>query len=554
MTSLLIHAPVSVAQSLRTSLSNELWRFGPGIFDIAGVPFASSTGKDRAYRLCRLLKFFAENDHVTFSSMTEYGVGSGILSWHVLTLLRQHFPDIYDQIQIRLTDGSIDLLEQLLVQRHWSSHRHKVSAHAVNITEPDTDPCFDTSFAYSTYLLCCLPVRDIEIVNGKVYEWLVQTSIDKSATLVDTAGYLPRILNARQIVRLSREPHSKRRLLYAGKLLELVQETYTRVPIEQSPGLEGEEYEDLMAYIQSFKALPELRFNYSFAAGRHIQSVLTRLKPEGAYLINDFGHASTINPLKQCDLFSSYGNATFYSIFFPYLIYKAQAAGAQCAILRTMPTNYELICYKGSRFSVCKTLFEQAFNKLGQAQAVFEKRLARLTPEDSMQTVLKYHRRLPLYERVNHHVLGRLAVFAFKREAWKVSIYYTKKSLEGYRHVAARAYFRIGLCYQEMGQHSKALVNFKKFIKMAPYLKDPYWELMQYYFNQKNHKAVLSALKKCIRYSQDNEVWPLYIALAQAYLKDGKTQQAHRILRRIQDLDKSHPGHIPDSVLRSIPS
>ncbi len=315
MTSLLIHAPVSVAQSLRTSLSNELWRFGPGIFDIAGVPFASSTGKDRAYRLCRLLKFFAENDHGTFSSMTEYGVGSGILSWHVLTLLRQHFPDIYDQIQIRLTDGSIDLLEQLLVQRHWSSHRHKVSAHAV-----------------------------------------------------------------------------------------------------------------------------------------------------------------------------------------------------------------------------------------------FEKRLARLTPEDPMQTVLKYHRRLPLYERVNHHVLGRLAVFAFKREAWKVSIYYTKKSLEGYRHVAARAYFRIGLCYQEMGQHSKALVNFKKFIKMAPYLKDPYWELMQYYFSQKNHKAVLSALKKCIRYSQDNEVWPLYIALAQAYLKDGKTQQAHRILRRIQDLDKSHPGHIPDSVLRSIPS
>lgn len=317
---ILLQSFVPRYESIRYKIGNRSWKNGFQNIFLYGVPFSGRSNGVIALRHARLIHCLLRESGRSSDTvhLLELGAGHGILSKHILDALNQHYPDIYERVQLTLSDYSAEVLQVLAQSRFLAPHRDKLSF--LRLIEDISGPLYGQRFDYvfSAYLYDTFPCRHIEL-GKRVSEYLVKTALPAGLTLFDTRVFPPEKITASELADLCKTSPDVFADEFGPKIAPYLAETFEKVPVEETMPAEG------VAFLTEFKhysGYSGLLLNVSFEAITHIRTVIGYLKEHGAYLFSDVfvgpNAPATAASLTRAARFISYFPVTMDCLAFQY--------------------------------------------------------------------------------------------------------------------------------------------------------------------------------------------------------------------------------------------
>src|SRR5688572_3946763 len=102
-------------QSLRMQLAAEIWENGISTFFTEYVPFSVTTGKEFASKIAELWASYLKLSNLpkTDLHILEFGAGLGMLSKHLLDMIKTEHAVLYDQTFFHISDSSDIIYQEL---------------------------------------------------------------------------------------------------------------------------------------------------------------------------------------------------------------------------------------------------------------------------------------------------------------------------------------------------------------------------------------------------------------------------------------------------------
>lgn len=543
-------------ESLRVKFSQEAYKkLGIEVFSTENVPFSARTSPALAQNLVKLL--YTRLNNLKKSEelpgngvhIYELGAGTGILAKRILDLLKKEYKSIYNKIIIHISDISAPTISQLRMLDVFAEHKNHVSFEIIDITRPRFN--HKPFLIYFTNLIDALPCRQIQIVNGQIYEVQTQTSIKNGAQIIDTTTYPPKLLEEREITDLILSPDINRRFVLAPQILSILEEKTKNVPIAKITNIGNEERKDLKRLSIYQSRNKPFTFNYNYMARMTIQKLTQKLENGGFLFFSDFGITS--REYEQ-DLLVAYGLVVAFPVDFPALKHAAEMINKtiyltsneqghpQEMLIDTLPKSQQL-----------KTLFnglpsedsETKINKFLENTKILlmkDPSLRQLRLKD----VVNLYSSLPPKIKINYRLLNDFAFLLLQIGLYKEAIHWTDILFENYSYAVGIFYYLIkGKAEQELGNFKKAEAFFKEAIKRKKgflaygYLGDLYWL-------EKRYEECIKAVQNYLKYTRKGDhLQCLYlISLAQEQLFGRKTARKTltKLIKLGQKIQKLSPS------------
>ncbi len=502
-------------------LSSLSWEWGISNFFLEDIPFSLSTGKIFASRIASLIAELKQPDLQIF----ECGAGMGMLSKHVLDILKVNYPSVYKRVHWTVTEYSKQMVDQ------WPHKRSRLSIKWMNVLDPHFEPDEKPAVVIMSYLLDSLAARHIDVKKGQLYEIQIRTLIPDNAVILDTTTFPPKILKADDIRDLLQSGNDERVRILAPAFKKWIREERVWVPINQIKNWYPGEKKELETFAATLKSA---RFNFDYRVGQAIKKIMKQMPEESMMLIHDFGFSRKNAKLHLDRLVSHYGAACFYSVYFPYL----RSLTEKSFITKNKEGETQLlVLYKGEHPP--KEKFRQLFPNVG-----YEK-IHVLMEKINIRDFDIGH--LSSEEKESYYLNIQLAARSLEAGLYEQAIAYAQKTIDSYGSISLAGYLIQGKSFMKMGQIEKAESCFKNILKTSPVFPPAFSELARLYGHQKDYKKSVECAKKYIKYCGDQTIWEHLVTIALMDLELKNTKEAGKI---IDWIIKSYPMVSPEPIFR----
>jgi len=541
----------SRAESLRRILSNDTWYKGVGSFFSENVPFSYSTSRYFAEKIISLLSSLDATQESV--NITELGAGLGLLSKRLLTTARDINIDLLSKLNITVTDQSeacIDGMRAHGIFQHFQEH---VRIEQENAIEPDSVSS-ETDLVIMSYLLDSLDCHHIEVIDGAIYEVVVQTEFEQSQPILDSTLWLPNLLNDDDIKRLLFASPTREKLIVLSQLTSNLRESFKRIPLDESTMLHKEK-EELKDFVSWLNCDHDLIFNYSPMASQCLESTLSQLGERGLCFIYDFGYSEKVFKKSYEKLYSSYGSCSFFDVYFPFIQYKAESIGFSFRVTSFDhgKSQYCLLS-KGHDEPQLTELFQQLFVHCQSALEVDV--IADIEKVEQQDKFLAHVENasvsIPQSLRQGYYFLHRLAQEHFKRKLYDQAEHYCREIIQFYGPMGVSAYHLLGLISLEKGDYQEAISIFKTCIDAAPFISELYLHLSLAYGHVKEYERFQSTCRQYFFFSSGNVAWNHYITYALVLIMQGKRQEAHELVTWLRQTLTVYKESVPDYLFVKI--
>jgi tetratricopeptide (TPR) repeat protein len=519
----------SRSETLKYRLSNESWIKGIGTFFSENVPFSYSTSVYFAEKLVALLQEISKDANAV--NVVELGAGLGLLSKQMLTVARQENSDLFSKLKFTVSDNSDSCIESIRknnVFQNFQDHvhlQHENALDPISITQ-------DTDLVVMSYLLDSLDCKHIEVIDGEIFEIVVQTHFDNTSPILDSTLWLPKQLSEEDVKSLLFGPPTKEKLVLLTPLSASLRETFKRVPLQES-SLTHFEKEELKEFIEWLDCDEDILFNYSPMASSGLDSMLTRIGDRGLCYIFDFGSSQKVYKKPYEKLFSSYGVCTFFDVYFPFVKFKAERKGFHfCSSDFENGESQSCLLIKGYDVQKIESRFETLF-KLCELNGVY-KLLEDIKSFDNKDKFLNdvdiKTSGLNKSLKKSYFYLHSLALECFKRGFKDESEGYCREIIDFYGPMAVSAYSLLGLIELERKNHKSAINYFKLCIDAAPYISEFYLHLSIAHGHLKNYDEFKLFSRRYFYFASDYVVWNHYITYSLILIQNDQKKEAVELL------------------------
>jgi hypothetical protein len=269
---LLQHA-VPRSESLRALISQQSWHVGFQNFFLRRVPFSGRSNAKAANKHVQLITTIAKQvPGQEPISLLELGTGHGMLSKNILDRLATHHTDIYNRIQLTLSDYSLETLQFLKESHFLKQHIEKCRFIPTQTVNLDALGYRKYHYAYAAYLYDCFPCQLLQSHSRKKSKLFVETYINSDCILIDTSQGDEKKLTAQPI-----------KMALDQNAVEFIQ----KFGIAIAPFLEEKLVFDDGTPIDSPNTTVTTYTNSSDVIPTHIQNVMSLLHDGGAYVFSD---------------------------------------------------------------------------------------------------------------------------------------------------------------------------------------------------------------------------------------------------------------------------
>ena len=550
MTSIIVQKSVPRFHSIRSQLSGLKWQSGVSTFFTENVPFSYSTSTWFASKIIELA-------HTLEGDWLELGSGLGILSRHILDLLKKDYPQSYQKTTLHLSDYAPALVNKMaesgLFLEHPNAKFHVIDAH-----DPQLG-AIKPSVILISYLLDSLNCRHIEIENGEIFELLVESSIPDTVRLFDTTTYPPILLDAQAIYELIVSSNDEKKKRLAPFICEVLVENFTKIPLAQTD-MSKEEKEDLIAFAKTIPE-PHVRFNYAFGFSQILTQLFKKSSPECMILIQDFGYGDFFALPNPPVLATPYRSIICHAVYFPYIAYIAQKHEVHFNITPYTPGDTQLaVLYRGPELKKINSICDHVFETKGYAETqkifntVFEFKGSK---EENMVQILALWDTLSDFEKEDYLVVLAFASSSFEEGYYEQAINFVEKLPPAYEAISIPAYYLLGKCYDKLNQIETAISYYQKCVTISAEYPSAYNELSLLYLKTKRYADYLESSKKFLAYSGESLIWEHFITQALVYIELGQKKKAAELIEWIHSIGSTAlvPEKIrvkADSILRLI--
>ena len=503
-------------ETVRVQISREAFEnSGIGIFSSEQIPFAGRTGPDFAQNLVTLLVFrvkalqkqgrsFPDGIHIY-----ELGAGTGLLAKRVLDLLKSNHKHLYNKIVLHISDISKPMILELKSSNVFAIHKRHVVFETIDFIKPKFT--HKPLLVYFTNLLDALPYhRQIQIQDGQIFEFQIQTALKKDAQIIDTNSYPPKVLEEKDIAKLILEPSSKRRLILAFQILTVLKEEGKFTPIDNVPNISKEELSDIKNLVISLNKTEP--FNYSYPVKIALRTIIGSLETGGFVFFSDFGVTSEG---RGPDLQLEIGRVMAFSVDFPSLMQYAQTGGKtyltsnpqgypQEMLIDTLPDDKQLeILFKKTSVTDLRKQVNDFLDK------------AKLALSENGQITPLYNS-LPEEIKSDYVLLNSLALLLHRANFYKEADFYADILFQKYGHAVGIIYNLVkGKAAQEERNFKLAEEFYKQAIKSQKgflaygYLGELCWQ-------QGRFLEYIGILKEYLKHTRSRDYLRIMFSIAQA--------------------------------------
>ena len=543
---LYLEGPVSRHRSIRIKLSNLSWDWGVANFFIQQVPFSFTTGKLLASAIAKIMQIYTRHTDNPLTKAAELGAGTGLLSKHILDYLYNHDTTLFDQLTIHISDYSKQVVQDIQESRLFEQLTEHIHLEPMNALSPKFDKPANPQVIVASYLLDSLPHHHLIFKQGKLYETQLTSHIPNDATLIDSTCYPPQILNAPKIKDLFTKKLSKQHRILSQKLIDLLVETSSEIPIEDT-SLTKKEIKILYDFCDTLPKNKTISFNYGPFYQKWLTTLYKTLPEQGMIIITDFGQTQPVG-YEQKELMSVFNVTCFYSIYFPLLIHFATKSGFQCCASQNHDGHSQiLILHKGFK----KPLIEKALlpitetTNYNQINNVLENIHAYPNNKQLPTKIAQDFFTLSPEERSDHFLLSQLALIMGKHNYLNEAKAYAQQSLLFCPNLAIGTYSLLGYLEKQDKNLEKAGYYFKKCLDCCSEYPDALINLSFIAAREENYTDFVTLMTRYLPYAK-NDIWEHLISLSLVLLQLKKTKKATPLIHFIAHAQTNYPSLIPE--------
>lgn len=481
------------------------------VFFTQNIPFSSRNGPVFGRQVADLAASIAQSSGGGPYHIYEFGAGLGLLAKYVLDALKSHYPAVYADTVLHLTDGSPETIRALAQASFFKPHRAHLRFQVMELAHLDIATAEPALLCYSAYLLDSLDARHVRYSNGVLSEVMIQTSLTSDPMIQDTTVFPPTRLSEAEIVALFQDLGAPKARHLAPQLVTVIDETTRAIPIDQLPHWTPDEKADIRAFIQSLPgSRRNLQFNYIPQLRDHFIQIQRHLRPDGLILVSDFGLSDTVMAPAISQLTARYGTTMFYSVCFPYLTFLTQSAGGVSWITsRELDLTQEWLYTPSSRHldSINTTIPATSDPSIDGISLALDA-IDGLAPDDPdyMAMVATTIGTLSKAEQGDYYFLKKLSLQLFQDGWFADAFKWAQKMVDEYRDFAVPGYLIMGWIFQKQGDFDDAVRCYQAVIARCPTMGIGYASLGAIFFAQKNHAKAKVQLMTSLRFSPPSEL------------------------------------------------
>ncbi len=541
---------VSRPFSLATQISRRVSGVGLASFFLEKIPFCSVTSKYNAAKIVELIIFFAaQNKKKKTYHVYEFGVGLGVLANHILDILAEHHPSVYQKINYHVSDVSKTQLKDLQSSSIFQHHQDKVSYTCVDLCDPVFAKNAQPMLVFHTYLLDALPARHIKVVNGDIFEILVQTRISADLRILDSSVFPPLYMDATTIKDICENPaalKSSEQVLFDRRLIGYLIEEYKEVSLQNSSMTE-EEKNNLSLFIKN-TGMDNCYFNYSQDIVESTLNIFQQLPLESCYFMIDYHNnklltADLSHKQAMRSLLCSCNRLKYYQVE-PRVL---EDISGSCVQSRNQKNSsfFNSVKYfdqKHHVYAYCVTnniasytyIFDKIFGYQDSVQP--QKLLSKLYYSESVKDVLKHFNSLHAFHQEMYSTLIDFSVFCYDHKYLVEAREFALKSLKVSAGISLRSLLLLGdICFIQQ-QFDEAENYFLKIHQLCPYYVSVYSRLISLYKQLKKSDELIYFLKEWIVYTDSTNIsYPILELLKVSQTQDLELNK--KVLEWIQEVD-----------------
>jgi len=517
-----IQSPVSRHDSIKVKLSDLSWQFGLANFFIQNVPFSFSCGREVANDIVNCFQSISAEKPI---HVIEIGAGTGILSKHVLDLLKIRFPDKYHKTMIHISDFSSDLTQKMAKLHLFDDHKGRFTIQTLNCFDAALSFDFEPDLIFFANLIDSTAAKHVEIYDGECSEILVKTDIPESASIINTQQYPPSILTAPEMVEIvTQSSMDFSNYLIATNIKQHLVETFSKTPFSH-PVIDS--------FQQPLDPKGLYRFNFHGDMLTVIQTLLEKMGDTGQLFFLDFGYANSERDVPVEELVKDYGICTFTSIYFSLFDH---ALKNQYNVKRTRyPYGPQLI-------HISTQDKKPSLNANIHPTSNILKKIKQMSDSETLvRDVETAWHTLSDYAQESQVLLYQIAECLMEHHHLDAAKKFLEKCLNLYNPIAAREYTLMGDIHILEDNLDAAESNYKKALQIFDRLPAAFTGLFQVYHKRGNTSQMILTLKKILHFAQQPYIIPLMKDFATVYRLAGQNKNAediHQWIQKTETLDK----------------
>jgi len=529
----------------RMKIDNEVWEHtGLAPFSTDHVPYSGRTGFAYADKIVKLLVTrlaqVERQSEMAKIDIYEFGTGTGLLSKHMLDLLKIHHPSVYQRVTIHLSDISETAIKRLRESKVHKDHEDHVAYDIIDAAEPRF-PC-PPFLVFHTYLVDSMPTRHIEISENQIWEVQIQTSVKAGSSVIDTTDPDLPVLDEKAISELLNGSDVQRRLLLAPKLLNAIDETPMRVPIENVKNMAQDERHRIQELATKLKK--DGRFNYSYMVDRSCQKIMKCMANGGILLISDYGK-TVLDFTPPEYLLVSFGTTATCLVNFDILLKIGEMTSAYTSLTHHPEGRPQEILWDTWPDPILKRKFEAVFGKNAREDLVGEfllKAEQSLNKKGSQRTkeikILSRYDKLPHFSKMDYQLLNNLANLFMKASFFEAAIRLSSLLLDDSSHVSGPTYRVRAQAYSALGKNNLAKQDLKSALLISAVDSGAYYMLSQIYAAEGNDQLALTAKRLQLNCTRETNILPILKEIEALERRTKQIEKAKKTQQHITRLSK----------------
>ena len=528
----IIQKEVSRYETLRVQMSSTIWNETGAAFFEENIPFSARNNQAFARKLVTLYTTLTKGLSDTEFLVVELGAGLGLLGHFFLSVLQAEHPTLYAKTKFWSSDsGHLPTFRGL--DTHKACHKKDI-----NLLTPDFEGQHPI-LCFGSYVLDSLPPLCMHLEKQQLNEIKFETSVPKSASLLDTAT-TPPVSHAMTTITKA-APHTWA-AHWLPQIADMLQEKAVIQPWEPEK-LPMEDQKHIRSFAQ--KSTQSGYFNAIPGLTQHLSAVMQNLHPEGRYLISDFGFGQELTS-EEGSLASRYQLALFHSVCFPLLRHIVSELGGQTQITqRTLDQTQECLISLKSPLPIF-SVFETDTPDDGLSQRLDS--LLALDDKPFLETYPGFKKSLSSDDASDYVLCKLLASRLFELGHLKEVFHWTGHMENTFDHLAPDAYILTGWACQIQKDHNTAIACFKEVIKTCPHHSLAYGASAASALAIGDFENAKIWLKEALTWSRGDGYWLHLVTQCTMWYRNQQTEALKETLLWVKNILDTEPQRIPPRV------
>jgi len=526
------------------ALSNLSWQDGLMPYFIDHVPFSHSTGNPLARGIAKLIHAIAYGSF----HFIEMGGGMGLFARQLLDVIAKDYPDIYSNFLYTFSDSS-----------SWLKDPHFESIIGPHHTRLDIvhDPASEVlaekkaDMIYLSYLIDSFNTAQFQIIEGEIFEILIESTISQSTILWNVDTFPPTKetvsdFNTRLTTLSSQSPAMRRRLSAA-----LIETTHL-IPLSQSK-VSKIDQTSIRDYVATYQ-LKNGILNIPLRLDLLWEQLGKNLLPEGMVVIHDFGADSPNGLFSLSDLTVTYGPILAFPLCFSYLEFVAKKSGFRFHSYSKDPENSGVKLGVFTRDShalariapIFSTLFHPSY--LADIRAVNELVLVNNAPEAQFQNALKLRNVFPNEYKNYFSLTEHLSNLAIQTKRLELPLTLLSDLDECYQIFGISMMLLCARAYLAQGELLRAENLLIRALHYCPRYAPALFDLGFLYVSQNRFEAAIHAIILSIQESDQDLPYDRILSVGMCYVYAKKIEKGRRIFEWLCNTSDAIPGEIPQDL------